>query len=62
MFEVLLFNKFIKMKIQSNKINRVCLFHDKNQWASKEEINVVISEALFKVEVLLNWIPYHLMR
>lgn len=34
----------------------------KNQWASKEEINVVISEALFKVEVLLNWIPYHLMR
>lgn len=23
------------MKIQSNKINRVCLFHDKNQWDEK---------------------------
>jgi hypothetical protein len=34
----------------------------RQQWASEEEINVVISEALFKVDVILNWIPYHLMR
>jgi hypothetical protein len=34
----------------------------KQQWASEEEINVVISEALFKIDVIVNWIPYHLMR
>ena len=34
----------------------------KENWASQEEINVVISEALFKIDVLINWIPYHLMQ
>ena len=34
----------------------------KENWASQEEINFVISEALFKIDVLINWIPYHLMQ
>jgi hypothetical protein len=34
----------------------------KESWASQEEINVVISEALFRIDVLINWIPYHLMQ
>lgn len=34
----------------------------KEIWASQEEINVVISEALFKIDLLLNWVPYHLMQ
>lgn len=34
----------------------------KQQWATQEEINVVVSEALFRVDVILNWIPYHLIR
>ena len=31
-------------------------------WASQEEINLVINEALFKIDVLINWIPYHLIQ
>ena len=34
----------------------------KEIWASQEEINIVISEALFKIDVLINWVPYHLMQ
>ena len=34
----------------------------RQQWASEEEINVVISEALFKVDVIVNWVPYHLIQ
>ena len=31
-------------------------------WASKDELNVLESEVKFKISVLLNGIPYHLMR
>lgn len=32
------------------------------KWASQEEISLVVSECLFKVDVLINWVPYHLMQ
>lgn len=33
----------------------------KEIWASQEEINVVISEALFKIDILINGLDYSLM-
>jgi len=34
----------------------------KEIWASQEEINVVISEALFKIDILINGLDYSLMQ
>jgi len=31
-------------------------------WASQEELNVFESEVKFKIDVLLNWVPYNLMQ
>lgn len=31
-------------------------------WASKEELNVLESEVKFKIDVLLNWLDYSLIR
>lgn len=31
-------------------------------WASKEELNILESEVKFKIDVLLNWINYSLIR
>ena len=34
----------------------------KESWASQEEINVVISEALFKIDVLINGLDYSIFQ
>lgn len=32
------------------------------RWATQEEINLVVSECLFKVDFIINWVNYSLMQ